>query len=102
MPGNIPRHIFYQAVGTVYQLCCPSLLTRLRYTADAHINIRNFIPGRIVRYSALGQAEDFLEDAHGVRRFLSVYAIYRNLGDCRVILGNPVKLLLQLSDFISR
>ncbi len=63
---------------------------RLRYPADAHIDLRDLIPGQIVHDSRLRQIKDPLEGTHGVGGILSVDAVRSDFGDGWVVLCNAV------------
>ena len=81
------------------EMCIRS--ARFRYAAHAYINIGNFIPCGIVCNTALRQTEYFLEYTYRLRCFCTVNTVRRNLRNRRIVLCNPVQLLLELSDFIA-
>ena len=76
-----------------------SRLLRLGNLTDADENLGNFIPCGIIDHTGLRQVKDSLKDAHGIGGPLTVDAVGGNGRDCRVISGDPVQLLLHLTDF---
>lgn len=75
--------------------------SRFRDTAYSHINIGNTVPGRKIHDSIGRQIENPLECAHRICRSRTENPVGCDGGNCWIIPGNAVKLLLHLSDLFS-
>lgn len=75
----------------------PYLSDRFRDPRHAHIDIRYFIPGGIIRHTCLWQIKNVLESSDRFHRFGAIDTIYIDLGNRRIVLSDPVQLPLQLS-----
>ena len=75
------------------------LRIRFRNACHTHINIRDFKPSGIIHDSGLWKIKYLLEYPDSLRSAGAIDAIGCQRGNCRIISGNPVQLLLQLTDF---
>lgn len=78
------------------RFCYCAVLTRLCDPAYAHVDFGDFIPGRIIHDTGLRKVEYALEHAHGIGGTGTEDAVCRDFGDSRIILCDPVELLLDL------
>lgn len=77
------------------------LSARLRNPGNAHVDFRDFIPGRVIRHSCRGQVEDALEGAHRVGGGRTVDAVRRYGGNGGIVAGNAVQLVLELPHLVT-
>ena len=69
-------------------------------SGHAHIDLLDLIPGPVIHLAGLGKTEDILEDLHSPLCFLSVDAVYPDLRDQGITVGDGVELLLELFDLL--
>lgn len=81
---------FSKGSGTKGETQVLPFLSKFCNPADSHVDFRDFVPGREIYHSCLGQLENFLESLDGICCFLSKYAVFRYFWKQWVSLGDDV------------
>lgn len=96
---HLLQHGKWEVTRLIARVTSHLLRIRLRNTCHPHINIRDFKPCRIIHDSGLRKIKYLLERPDSLRSTGAIDSVGCQRRNRRIISGDPVQLLLQLTDF---
>ena len=88
--------LFYNTLPIIYIIKS----IQLRNPANSNIDLTDLIPSRVINNPRLWQSKNILEFPNSIRSRFSINTIHSNRRQRRIILSNPIQLLLYLPNLI--